>query len=433
MSEPSILSTQTPKMHHPVLSRLGSRPGSPLTIVDCRVDNLGEQVGEGGRMRAAVEAGTPVLLLQPSAADLGALDGSVGLLPSEPKQAVLIASRVNSAGIREHEVVCLSYPAAPADPEQGGAWSRSGEVAAPAPEGFERVPEESGSAALDAFLGHVEAAIENRRTAGQNDPPTGLKYFRHLYTDLVSFRYRYDPWKVQNRSDGLVKVSWQIWGFLAQSEGTNEQYLAIEASHELQTGLPQWNDYTGRGFGTYRCENDLLASETSTATPLRPVGHVPASGSNSWAADLKVPISYKDPLGGYRIWNFETRVVESLDKYSVVSSGTGNRLGSTWYLHDPVNGRERDNVNWSDAFTWNSHVKAFPHNYIGTLPTKSASVWRAPRIFEGRVDLSETVDHAGGLPYGTLCTGAGCLYAWVCWNWHRNWFSSRVDFSTIVP
>jgi hypothetical protein len=433
-------------LSHPVthLFRLGAdvAHGAPdaavlgdkrLAVADCRTSTAAEAASWVG---ICLAAGRPILMLCPGADTLAGLRNTVGLVPDTASAALLVGSRRNPSGLVDLQVHALAYTHGTSDDEtlsaasaaatEGGARLARNAPASCACTDFD----ELGSVfvtpeAVDTFKMIVERAMDPRADspAPANTPPTGLKYFLHTYSTTVPFKYSGEG--VSN-GPGAATFSWTVWGFLNQTKTSNSQFLVVEGRIACYAGTLYKNDQCDRGWG------NTFVMGTLTA-PLNALSFVPTSGEGNFAGTVQIAISYKDPTGGYLIWNFASSVNNTVSSWACKSVSSGASLGAQWWTTSPFDG-SNFNDTWDDAFTFWGHVEGFTGASTGTLDVNSVSAWQTNVILDGHQSVKGDFSWQGGRLWGSDCTPG------VYWekNGHRHRVFDvnpgfSVDFTPIHP
>ena len=407
--------------------------GARLVLADCRTAAAGDVAQWLG---SGLDAGKPVLLLCPSADTLAALDGKLGLLPLTASAALLVSASRNPSGQRNYRVHALEYSATPTGSLSAEAPSKAAEGSGPKGAADAAIPcacidfAALGSAfvdpaAADLFKVQVEKAMDPRHAAEVYDsPPTGLKYFTHVYNTSRSFTYSQGG--TPNPGAGVANFTWTVWGFLNQTQQSNSQYLVVEGRISVSPGTLYSNTECDRGFGNAYVQGTLTA-------PMQAYNFVPTSGDGSFSGTVSIPISYKSPTGGYLIWNYSGSVNNSITSWSCKSISSGESLGAEWWMTSPCNGSNVDD-DWDDAFTFWGHVNDLTGASSGSLDVNSVSAWVSNTLLTGNQTVNGNFGWQGVRFWGSSCSPGMYWATNAGWNWFYNvnpGFS--VDFTPINP
>ena len=380
----------------------------------------------------------PFLILCPTAEINNALTGATGAMPNFPAAAVMIQGKENACGLMDHIVEVLAYT--PQSAGVGSKTAKSKEAIAKGLEGSPHPDEDcdcTDFASLSQVFVTPEAANDYYSRlldvmVGKNipaetaiNPPTGLKYTKTSQNVTSGFTYTY---KKSNKSAGATTVTWTIWAFLSQSATENSQYLIVESSMSLAAGSLHSDDSCDRGYGnTY-----FYSSLDPSAAGFKQIDHGPTSGSGVVAYKIDVPISYKDPLGGYQIWNFEDDISSGASDWTCTSISSGQKLGSRWYMTKPCNG---DNISdhWKDAFSTWGHVSSLTAAGKTSLQVKTYSAWTSSTLAAGSVSVAGAYGWEGSRFDGSSCSPGMYWGINADWNYYTWPPGFSVDFSTLQP
>jgi len=442
----NILLVAEQYLTHPVLAKLGLGPSSAippskvsqidsytLIIFDCRLANPEELASKHELFLRSVTAGKPTLLLCPSRAHLQAINSQLGACPTEPSAAVLFASSINPAGIRNTEISSLSYNIPVSDTEHESARSRAADQA--------DINEQSRSScncrggqigetfvdgqSVDRFVGRLARYVESGAVIEPEAGPipTGLKYFRNTFH--ISAPFTYCQGGACNNTSGSIDLTWTVWGFLDQRRDGNSQYLVVESNYTLYPGQLRSNGETDRGFG-----NAFVYS--GITPPLSPYKHQPVDGNNSWSGEVKIDISYKDPFNAYQIYTYENTVNQTINSWSVKGTSSGSKLGSQWYMNSPCDGSNIPGA-WQNAFDFWGHVKDLPGSTTGSLGAYEISSWTTNNLLKGYQPIGGDYGWEGVRFWGDPCTPGVCWQIHAGWNWFYWNPGFSVDFTPINP
>jgi len=405
-----------------------------LILADCRTVEAGEIAGW---VRSGLEAERPILLLCPGPDTLGALRGTVGILPQRGVAALLISASRNASGLTDFRVEALEYSAVAAGAGAADAPSRAAREGGKAPADDAPIAcacidfASLGSAfvdpaAADLFKVHVERTMDRRRheaVALDNTPPTGLKYFLQTLTSTSSFTYSQGG--TSNKSAGAATFTWTVWGFLNQTQQTNSQYLVVEGRISVNAGSLHANDECDRGFGNAYVLGTLTA-------PMSPQAFVPTSGSGTFSGTVSIPISYKSPTGGYQIWTYTGSISNTVDKWSCKSISSGASLGAQWWMTDPCDGSNVPDK-WEDAFSTWGHVGDLSGASSGSLDVNTISSWFSNTLLTGYQNVNGSFQWEGARFWGSSCSPGMYWKINAGWNWFYYYPNFSVDFTPINP
>ena len=447
MHNDRVLFASSSHVSHPVLDRLTgplvSQQGKPvdaskhdLVVVDGRHEAAA--FGDDHAVTAAVQAGVPLLLLAPTAAQFASLARLIGVSPDGPRQAAFITSSPHEAerGKRfflstlDYDLVTDQVDAA-LQPREG-----AGEAAEAQPRRRRdgcgcggASTSHSGESSLENFVSRIESGIGGRRPAALLEIPSGVIYFQTTWNDSRSYTDTFtdDDGDTFTNGQGTATVIYVIWGFLSQTASANSQYLVIEAAYSVNPGSLAGNDDETRGFA-----NTYLLTGVGPASPFAAFQHIPGNGVNSWNDSITIPISYAQEFGGYGIWDYSATVNQSIDSWSVQNASSGLSQGSQWFQNSPANGTNIPN-DYTDAFSTAGHVEPLPSASTGTLSTKEVNSWLTTTVQTGLVQLTGQVKWQQTVFYAESC---GLFFCY--WNGYasvQRWISPNfsVDFSKIKP
>lgn len=414
MRSDRVVFTGSSYVSHPVLDRLFGGLLKPqegadlkdarLVVVDAR-QGVAELEAEGIAQQA-LNGGVAVLVIAPGTGQLAPLAPLVGVAPNAPAQAVLITPGVaEEGGQRSFEIRRMLYPGV-ASAKRETAKGPKAEAAPQPPKAARPRPTCHANAAADDvqlgnFVGHVErrAGSGFRRRAAAAPIPPGLKYFLTTVYDDYSFTCSVEiDDETYTNGRGLLTTSYDIWGFLSQSQAGNAQYLIIEATYTLNPGTFAENNEDKRGFGNTNLESALNPSPGV----FNPVSHIPTGGENSWNEPMKIEIPYIDPLNGEQFYTFETTVNQTITSFSVKNVSSGAKQGSMWFMNSPCDGSDIMET-WEDAFTGDNHLDPLPSACMGVLTALEASAWRTTSVQSGNVRINLIFEWEESLWVGTNC------------------------------
>src|SRR5215471_6068497 len=404
-----------------------------LVIADCRVA-LAKKIAEW--VDVALSVHKPVLLLCPDADTLADLHKHVGVLPILPVAALLIKRTKNESGLMNFAVDALDY---------SETESKSGSDSGPSRSGArEKKPASAASqmecactdyatlsrvfvdaSAVDTFKMKVETAMEKKEGLAPRDgtPPTGLKYFLHVFSTNFSFTY---SGAGASNKPGNATFTWTVWGFLNQTAQSNSQYLSVEGRINVYAGELHRNDSCDRGFGNAYVRGTLTA-------PMNALAFVPTSGSGDFSGTVDIPISYKSPLGGYQIWNYNSSMNNKIDSWSCKAISSAASLGAQWWMNRPCDGSNVPDK-WKDAFSFWGHVHDFTGASSGSLDVNSISAWVTPTLLTGYQTISGDFSWEGAHFWGSSCSPGMYWGINAYWMWFYNANPGfRVDFTPINP
>jgi hypothetical protein len=422
-----------------------AEPGrNAMVIVDARVTAPQALADHAAVVAQTLAFGTPLLLLSPSTAHLEALQAHLPIVRTLPCEAMIVATSRNAAGGTDVELSVLAYPSAnePRDDRpSSGTVRREGAPEIPEPlEGHGAGPCCPPLADEPLFSKQIlfQFADEVRRYADTGAPvrsaanasiPDGLKYFRHVVNVTQPLTYKEGEASNRNAS---CRATWTIWGFLdqrADGDATkNSQFLIVSGDYNANVGQLWRDEASGRGFVQWR---------TLTNTRLLKMklfAHEPNAGKNTWSGTLKVPISYKDPLGRYDFYNYEETIAQTIEGYSVGSGVTGDQqtVYANWYVNTPFNGADP----WTsagDAFKiWG--VQGFPDAARTNVAAREATAlhsWDTLLTGKQQLALAYAPD---GMRFWCPSYSPGVCWTW---SWQACWVSVTgdvmLDFTPITP
>ncbi|WP_417624688.1 hypothetical protein [Paremcibacter congregatus] len=380
----------------------------------------------------------PFLILCPTAEINNALTGATGAMPNFPAAAVMIQGKENACGLTDHTVEVLAYSAKAAGSSSKTAKSK--EAIAKGLEGSSHPEDEcdctdfaslsqvfvAPEAANDYYSRLLDAmAGKNIPTVSTVNPPTGMKYTKTSQNVTTGFTYKY---KKSNKSAGAVTSTWTIWAFLSQSATENSQYLIVESNMSLAAGSLHSDDSCDRGYGnTY-----FYSSLDPSAAGFTHVDHGPTSGSGVVSYKIDVPMSYKDPLGGYQVWSFEDEISSGATDWTCSSISSASKLGARWYMTKPCNG---DNIgdHWKDAFSTWGHVGSLSSAGKASLQVKTYCAWSTKTLASGNISVAGDFGWQGSRFDGSSCSPGmywKINYDATAYTWNPGF---SVDFSTLQP
>lgn len=411
-------------------------------VIDCRHVGPAALSDKSGAFQKALAGSRPVLFLSPSEVHTEALAPFVNGCPVNSCEAMLVGWHQNQAGARDFDIISLEHHVEFLDSgietslskekqEQGDSGESTPEkpatTAAPCSCSCTcgGAATETGDATRERFVSAVVQYLERGRLIEEPTPPAGLKYFRVIKQTYTHFRYKNGD--RSNKSDGTLTVNWVLWGFLNQTETSASQYLVVESAYSLHPGDLKSDGREDRGF-----VNAFLKG--SVKAPLNYYAYQPTSGNNSWSGTVTLHISYKDPFGGYRLWEFQSSINNTVSDWGVKNISSGAELGSQWYMASPCDGTNLGDK-WDDAFTFGGNVKSMPDASRGTLSVNSAGAWLTPQILSGNQLMNSNFAFTGCDFWGTGCIGwmhtcAEIHAAWTGYTWS---YSFYVDFTSIKP
>ena len=411
-------------------SDLGALGAKRLVIADCRSISSS---ASADAVDAALGQKKPVLLLCPHTDTLEALQGHAPLIPQVPVAALLISPRAE--GPTGVDVWSLQYSAVPVADGTVSAPSAAAEKeqapqAAEAPiecacsDAMDLLGAFTSSEAVNTFKMAVEHAMEGRSSVTADPPPTGVVYFLDTFNSVVPFTYNHG---VSNGA-GSATFTWTVWGFLSQTASSNTQYLSVEGRISVNAGSLHSNDQCDRGFG-----NAYVKGTLAPPSAMKAQAFVPVSGNGNFTGSVTIPISYKNPLGGYSIWNYTSSMNNSVDSWSCKSISSGANLGAQWWMNKPCDGSNVPDK-WKDAFSTWGHVGDLTGASSGSLDVNSISAWFTQQMLNGYQVVTGNFGWEGARFWGSSCSPGMYWKINASWQWWYNVSPGfTVNFSRIYP
>lgn len=395
-----VLFTASAYISHPLLDRLfgGSLPAAGdhdgslgdyrLVVVDAR--QPGDALAEGGIAQRALQAGVAVLVLAPNQGQMADVTRIVGSGPHSPAQAVFITSARRGNGLR-YDVKVLGYPAL-------AGW-----------DGKDRQPPRLAVGqdhVLSDFAIQVESGAERGAKAMALEQfPDGLRWFMTTWGITMGLNYQTTGEETFKNSGASFTLSYTIWAFLSESPSATNTEVIAEGTLTLNPGTLASNDEEARAVMNMWLKSSLQPWQGSVSAS--GTGHIPTSGIDSWSESFEIPISYRDPFGGYDIYTFTADVAQTIPSWSVQNVSNGKDEGSQWYVNSPIDGLTFPEGR-SGAFNGSGHVEPFPAACTGRLTVDEASAWSIGGAVNGTLRFKTLTYFNDVSIYGTNCGLAFC-------------------------
>jgi len=365
-------------------------------LIDCT------STGSSG-FEKALATGTPVLLYQPDAVSLAALEQLTGYKPTTPSDLIGIRKLVSSEGSKGYELLDGS--------ELTSATGIAMDDTSPAPatEAASPAPLAERIAQLARRLRAGSAPPVLRAGTNSYTPGIGAKYWhvtnswgpdtRTLgHTDDVNVRNKLNGSNQQQTPSFMVTADLHIY-YTDDPQPSYVIYAKYQATAAAGTRLANTGD--ARGYFLSKIYMDFQL-ETSEGT-LTPLDHIPRtydtdSGFIFPLSTAEMQLKVRGDRGISTVtFKPEDSVTFATKGWGIKDESAGNRVKICFHQKDGWNSwvkiRDAFGSWWTDVFggKWGQNVNSFPDASFSTIVTQAVGAWRLTGKFDGQHNIFMTL------------------------------------------
>lgn len=385
---PKLVVVAGPSCRHPLLAMIrhhwgetqerpdlptGTDGGWNAVVVDCATVGAPALAGSPG-LGPLYRAGTALVLLDATVEHKQAIAGHVPAVSAHASAASFLVRLAASGASHDFAFEIGGCPEASSF---GEVEERVDPAVPPADagrpcgaSGGRRWSAEVREEHYRAFQRKVLPLLTARATLPAEEPPAGLKHF--TYTMNWS-----RPWDEDGQAT-VLDTTYVYRGFLNQSATETYQIVSCESFARASPGSLKHDNDEDRGW--FNSWYEMVAYPDS-GLPLAGFRSGPSSSGDPIRQTITVPISYPNPIGGYKSWDYVVNFDQAIPSWLVDSRSAGAELGALYRMKSPYNGFNQDD--WKDAFTTWGHVKDLPGLCVHTLPADTVAIWRSSTLLSG--------------------------------------------------